>query len=147
MAIKLFLKLNGINGESTNADYPNWIGVLSYSWATARVVDTGRVLSSPLQLTASMGRHSPPLMEALTDGASFRECRLVGVTGQRNIQFLEIALTGGTPINFDVAGSASADYPAEVWSFQYSRVSVKYWTISGNQQGTVVESEWQAEGF
>jgi type VI secretion system secreted protein Hcp len=144
--ILLFLKLNGITGESTNADYRNWIEVLSYSWATARA-EAGRLLSSPLQLTASMGRHSPPLMEALTQSTQFRECRLVGVTGQRNIQFLEIALTGGTAVNFDVAGSASADYPAEVWSFQYSRVSVKYWTISGNQQGTLVESQWQAGDF
>ncbi len=146
MAVSFFLKLNGIAGESTTPDYLNWINVLSYSWATARA-DADRIVSSPLQLTAIMGKHSPPLMEAMTMGTPFRECRLVGVTGNRNTMFLDIGLTGGEAVNFDVAGSASADYPAEVWAFRYSRVSVKYWTISNNRQGTLFESEWQAEGF
>lgn len=128
MAIRLYLKVNGIDGDVTTRGFNRWIEALSYSWANQQPA-TGPLESGLLQVTTLMGKHSVPLMRAMVTNRDFSDVRLAG-TGQTSSgsyeQFMEIKLTTASLRAFDTAGSASADYPAEVWQFAYTRVETSY---------------------
>ena len=146
MAVKYYLKLNGIDGDVTNRDYPRWVDVLSYAWDTTRTFGAeGELGNSPLRVTTLMGKHSTPLMLRLATNRAIGEVRLAGVTG--STKFMEIKLTGGLLAACDTAASASADYPAEVYAFRYDRIEVNYWPVANGVQGALLAADWAAGEF
>lgn len=160
MAIKLFLQVNGIQGESSNRSYAGWIDALSYSWFASNDMtfdgrfSYGQVTSSPLVVTTRVGKHSPPMMLSVARGGSMSDfgngtVKLAGLTTVDGtaLQFLEIELRDAGVRSFDVAGSGSGNYPAESWAFLYEEATVKYWPINGGSRGTAVTSRWDPRMF
>lgn len=142
MAIRLYLKVNGIDGDVTTRGFSRWIEALSYSWANQKPA-SAPLESGLLQVTTLMGKHSVPLMKAMVTSQDFSDVRLAG-TGQdpdgTYQQFMEIKLTSASLRAFDTAGSASASYPAEVWQFAYTRVETSYLTAG-------LSESWDAGRF
>ncbi len=148
MATKLYLKVNGIDGDASARGFNRWIDALSYSWANEMPAGSS-LRSGMLMVTTLMGKHSVPLMGELATEATLGEVRLAGTTrvGGSDVQFLDIKLTGAIARAVDSAGSSSADYPAEVWSFAYSRVEMTYWTVANGSQSNELRESWNAGQF
>jgi len=154
MAVKYFLQVPGVPGESTSSSNRNWIDVLSFSWG--RVGETsinggslvpGVKIDAPLVVTAYTGKHTPGLMNLLDTADSFA-AKLDGVVGSGSsqwTQFLRISMTGAAVRQFDLAGSASTDYPVESWSLVFSRVTVEYWPVTNGTRGDRQSVDWSVQ--
>lgn len=79
-----FVKITGVEGESTDKDHGGWIDVLSYSGSLAQsgsaVTGTSRsrgtVSMGDISVTKQIDKASPQLNEALCKGTHFPEIEL-----------------------------------------------------------------------
>jgi type VI secretion system secreted protein Hcp len=79
-----FLKITGVEGESTDKDHGGWIDVLSYSGSLTRsgsgVKGTspsrGKVSMGDISVTKEIDKASPKLNDALSTGTHFPEIEL-----------------------------------------------------------------------
>jgi len=141
MAIKFYMQATGIPGDATAGDYRNWIDVLSYSWGGDNaggldpLGDSLAPADAPLQVTCNVGKQTTGLLGKFHTRGSVNSVVLVGVDGRD--EFIRITLSQAHVTQWEMAGSASSDSPAESWSFSYRNSTVRL--------GSLEESwSWQA---
>ena len=92
-----FLKISGVDGESTDKDHDGWIDVLSYSGSsiqpsssvTGTSRDRGSVSMSDFTITKELDKATPKLNEALLKGETIPRIELeVTGSGQSTIYTL-----------------------------------------------------------
>ncbi len=134
MAIKYYLQVNGIPGDSTAQDFRNWIDTLSYSWGgdtSATFQDpVSRAAHQPLLVTTDCGKHTTRMLERFHTRDQISEVVLVGV--ENTTEIIRITLSGVRIRQWEMAGSASADVPVESWSLLYASARVRM----GNLEAT-----------
>ena len=138
MAIDYFLKLTGIEGESTSAQHQNEIDVESWSWGetAARPAGgggggggAGRVVPRDLVFGARTSRATPPLLLACATGRRLQEAVLVGVrAGSAQQQFLRYRLTDVQVTSFETGASETAGGgdPVDQVSLAFRTLEVEY---------------------
>lgn len=73
-----FVKFEGIDGESMDADHEKWIEVLSMDWGMLRAATTGQsrrrgsAVIEDISFSTDFNLASPELMQALADGRVLR---------------------------------------------------------------------------
>jgi type VI secretion system secreted protein Hcp len=136
--VDCFLKLSGIDGESTDAQFPKSIEILSWSigasqsdrrdlWSGQRV---GQALFDRLQFTCPFSNASPTLINHLASGKHIASaelnCRKAGDSPQ---VFQKVMLTdcvvsevsSGSPY---VEGAES--FPTEIYSLSFAKIEYLY---------------------
>jgi type VI secretion system secreted protein Hcp len=90
MATVFFLKLDGIDGQSTDKKHDKWLDVISFSHGTAQNASiqragdvAGRGQFEPFVFTHAVDKASPKLQQCCMKGdkiakAQFQYCRVVG---------------------------------------------------------------------
>lgn len=86
MAFDAFLKIDGIDGESTDDKHKNWIEILSFSWGlTQPATGSGssggarsseRVTASDFSIVKTIDKTTPKLMEKVCNGEHIKEIKL-----------------------------------------------------------------------
>ncbi len=74
-AVDYFLKIDGIDGESTDKDHKGEIDVLSWSWGMSQSGSADGTIVPDIQeleLTKYVDKSTPKLMEALAGGVPLR---------------------------------------------------------------------------
>jgi type VI secretion system Hcp family effector len=102
-----FVKITGVEGESTDKDHDGWIDVLSYSGSLAQtgsaVTGTSRsrgtVPMGDISVTKELDKATPKLNEALCKGTHFPEIEIevratTGGSGQSIIYTLKDVIIG-----------------------------------------------------
>src|SRR6185312_14895020 len=137
MAVDIFIKIDGIPGESTDRDHRDEIEVSSYSWgetntgahAFAGGGGAGRVSMQDLHFTASVSKASPSLMLHCATGQHIKNAKLtVRKAGSEGggFDFLTITLTDVLISSFQESGSGGGDQPQESISMNYATVKIEY---------------------
>ena len=103
MAFDAFLKIDGIDGESQDAQHKGSIDVLSFSWGETRGSTVahgsgggaGKVSFQDLHFTMKVNVASPKLMLACATGKHIPKATLVcrQRADERNVEFLKFTLT------------------------------------------------------
>lgn len=89
MAVDIFLKIDGIDGESKEAAHRDWIEVSSWNWGVQQVTTprdgagAGKVSVQDLTITKSLDKASPALMQSCATGRRMKEVTL-DLTRQKN---------------------------------------------------------------
>ena len=138
MSIDIFIKIDGIPGESTDREHKDEIEVLSYSWgesnagahfATGSGAGAGKVSMQDLHITMHVSKASPSLMLHCATGKHIPTAKLTvrkaGSEGS-GFDFLTITLTDVLVSSFQEAGSSGGDLPQESVSFVYKTVKIEY---------------------
>ncbi len=145
MAVDYFLRIDGIEGESTDADHNKWIDVHSYSWgvetpaldsSAPRDRTSGKVNFIDLGILKSVDRATPDLMIHCANGKRIPTVELEGVrTGGERHTFVKYVLNDCmvSSVNDDGTDS-SQERPSEAVTFRYRKVTVEYRPI--DQAGT-----------
>ena len=128
MAVDMFLKLAGVDGESTNNKYSKWIDVLSFSWGIAdatRSADSARLSSqrkaqvSDFSITKYLDKSSPKLFEMACSGEHIPELNFSLVrAGEKQEEFYKIKLTDILISGVQNSGGTSS-LPTESISFSF----------------------------
>jgi type VI secretion system secreted protein Hcp len=136
MAVDYFLKLDGIEGESTDDKHKNEIDVESWSWGESQQGTFGRgggggagkVSMQDFHFVMKLNKASPKLMLACADGQHIKEgtlaCRKAG-GGQQ--EFHTIKMTDILVSSYQTGGSSGGDIvPTDQISLNYSKIEFEY---------------------
>jgi len=134
MAVDYFLKIDGIEGESTDAKHANWIDVDSWSWgenqplqpATGSGAGAGKVHFRDFAFTTRVSKASPKLFLACASGQHIKEARLVGrKAGKDQQEFLTWTFTDLLVSGYQTGGTEQ-QLPLDSVSLNFGKVRVEY---------------------
>ncbi len=130
----IFLKLDGVAGESTNPQHPGEIDVQGFDFAVSNTTDaagggagTGKAVFAPIKFTKTVDKSSPLLMLRTATGqhmatATFSFKR-PGADG-----FLTYKLTDVTVTSYEQGGDSPLTEHVEL---TYSKIVVSYLPVAG----------------
>ena len=141
MAVDYFLKLDGIEGESTATGYEKQITLLSFSWGgsqTTSVAGTGgsgagKVDLSDLSIMKYYDKASVKMFESMLKGNHIKTGVMSAQKAGGKGPYLKISL--GELFVTSLQDSASSEIPTESVSFSYNTIKIEYSTQ--NEQGTL----------
>jgi type VI secretion system secreted protein Hcp len=146
----MFLKLEGIKGESKDADHKDEIEILSFSWGATNSGAThvgggagaGKVSFSDVSFTKPIDAASAPLVLHTANGKHIKSgiltVRKAGAGDGEQVEYLKIKLTDILVSSVNQAGSQSESLPMESLSLNFTKVEFSY----QDEKGVPHESEW-----
>ncbi len=136
MGFDMFLKIDGIQSESTDAGHRGEIDVLSYAWGESQPAvpsvggggGAGRVTMQDFHFAMHVNKVSPKLFLACANGAHIKNAIL---TVRRPVagapEFLKWSLSDVTVTSYQTAISMpSGEPPTDQVSLRFARIEVEY---------------------
>lgn len=136
MAFDIFLKIDGIKGESSDAQHREEIELASFSWGASQQGTTssgggagvGKTTFQDLHVVMDVSQASPQLFLACAEGRHIKTavllCRRAGGREQR--EFLRYTLSDVLVASFQTIGQAEDSAPVDQVSFKYAQVKIEY---------------------
>lgn len=131
-----FLKIDGIDGESTDSKHKNEIDVLEWSWgetqsgkmAAGGGGGAGKVAMQDFNFVMNVNKASPKLLQACACGQHIKSavliCRKAGSDQQ---EYLKITLSDLIVSSYQTGGSSRSDIlPIDKISLNYSKIEFEY---------------------
>ena len=135
MAVDMFLKIDGIKGESVDDKHKDEIDVLSWSWGMSQSgaahmgggAGAGKVNVQDLSFTKHIDVSSPDLYLACCNGKHLKEAKLVvRKAGESPLEYLVITMTDVIISSATLGGSGGEDRLTENVSLNFGKVKVDY---------------------
>ena len=156
MAIDIFLKIDGIDGESTDVKHKNEIAILSYAWGEEAQTalaggaggaggGVGKVAMQDFHFSMPVNKASPKLFLACAKGEHFKDAVLtVRHPGASPTDFLKWRFTDVLISSYQTAGAvATGVLPADHVSLNFSKIEVEYRPVKPDgTPGTPVKAGW-----
>lgn len=154
-----YMKIDGVDGESTDAGHEKWINLLSVSQGLSRPMKAGASGSTRQRASTDVGdvvvvkemdSSTTKLIQALCDGKNYKEilidlCTSTGKEGR--VPYYQWKLEKCFITSYDVSGGATdGSVPTESLSINFERI---HWTYDkmdkdGNSTGKIPAS-WDVE--
>jgi type VI secretion system secreted protein Hcp len=136
MAERWFLKLDGIDGESTDAAHKGELDVLSWSWGVTQSGSpgggggggAGKATFADFQFTSGISKASPALFLAAATGSHIASAVLTGIRTAakgKGLEFLTYTLTD-VMVTSVQHGDSVGTVPTEQFALSYSKFQVSY---------------------
>lgn len=134
-AVDYFLKIEGIDGESTDDKHKNEIDVLSWSWGEANSGShgagggggAGKVMMQDFSFTMKVNKASPKLMLACATGEHLKKATLTcRKAGKEQQEYLVIKFTDLLVSSFQTGGSAGEVVPVDQVSLNFAKIEYEY---------------------
>jgi type VI secretion system secreted protein Hcp len=132
-AVDMFLKLNGINGESKDRAHANEIDVLAWSWGESNgtaLTKKGLVPTACIQdlsFTKYIDAASPELIMKTINGQVIVDAKLtVRKAGATPLEFLVLTMTNVTVKSYSTGGSGGEDRLTENVTLRFGRMLGTY---------------------
>jgi type VI secretion system secreted protein Hcp len=141
----MFLKLDGIKGESTDSKHKGDIEIESFQWGVGRGIGSatggagaGKTTIQTFKITKSLDKSSPLLLGAATSGKHIKEADLLFAhkAGGKETDYLEIKLENVLISSVQDGGSAKGA-PQENVTFTFQKAEEIYLGANGKSQGKV----------
>jgi len=153
----MYIQMDGIPGESTDADHKDWIDLLSAGLSVHRPVAgahagvtraQGAADFDPISISKSVDKSSVKLMEAVAKGTSFKTVKIDFTTsygGDKRVPYMKIELKDALVTSYSVSGGAEGA-PSEHFSINFSEIKTTYtqYDKQGKSKGNV-DMTWKVE--
>lgn len=136
MGFDIFLRIDGIQGESKDAGHKDEIDILSYAWGESQPAapsaggggGAGKVTMQDFRFAMHVNRASSKLFLACASGTHIKNAILtVRGPGAGAPEFLKWSLTDVTVASYQTAGDASAGQPpTDQVSLRFAKIEVEY---------------------
>jgi type VI secretion system secreted protein Hcp len=135
MAVDMFMKLDGIQGEAQDAVHKNEIDVLAWSWGASNSgsahqgggAGSGKANFQDLSFTKYIDLSSTSLMQACATGKHVANATLtVRKAGTNPLEYLVINMTEVLISNISTGGSGGEDRLTENVSLNFASFKVNY---------------------
>ena len=136
MAADMFIKIDGIKGESNDSKHPDEIEVLSWSWGMSNAgsahVGSGQGASkvniNDLVIQKSLDKSTPPLMLASITGKHIKEATLVvrKAAGDEPLEYLTITMQDILVSSVSNSGMQGGGAISESITLNFAKVKLKY---------------------
>ena len=155
MAVDMFLKLDGIKGESKDAKHKDEIHIESFSWGLSQTGahgaggggGAGKVAVHDISVTKFLDKASPELMLACCNGKHIKEGLItVRKAGENPVEYLKIKLTDILISGVQDAGHGS-DLLTENVTLNFAKFHVDYQEQAkdGKAAGGPVSMGWDVK--
>ena len=133
--VDYFLKIDGIQGESTDDKHKNEIDVQSWSWGETNTGDAahrggmgaGKVSMQDFHFVMHINKATPKLMEACATGQHIKSailtCRKAGGTQQ---EYLKVTFSDLIVSSYQGGGSHGDMIPVDQVSLNFSKIEYEY---------------------
>ncbi|HEX9375606.1 MAG TPA: type VI secretion system tube protein Hcp [Actinomycetota bacterium] len=142
MAVDMFLKVDGIPGESLDSKHKGEIDILSFSWGASRATDPtgGAVGLHDFSFGHRLDFASPQLMLACASGKHIPTALLTvrKSTQKAPVEYMKVTLSDCLVSSFQSGGHGEA-LPTESFSLNFAKVKIFYEKV--RLDGSVGESE------
>src|SRR6266566_2067063 len=132
--VDLFLKIDGIQGESRDAKHKGEIDLESFSWGETASTGAqagggggaGKVHMEDLHVVMKLNKASPLLFLACATGQHLKQAILTArKAGKAQLEFLVFKFTDLLVSSYQTGGSADLE-PTDHVSFNFSRIELEY---------------------
>ncbi len=136
MAVDMFLKIDGIEGESPDAKHKASLEIQSFSFGASQIGSfgsgggggAGKVNMQDFHFVINLGKHSPKLFENLCTGkhipTATLTCRKAGGEAQ---DYLKIKFSDCLISSYQVGcSSQGGDLPMDQCSFNFTKIETEY---------------------
>ena len=150
-AVDMFIKIDTIEGESTDKTHGKEIDVLSWSFGASQSGSmagggggAGKVSMQDFTFTKSFDKSSPKLFEALATGQHLKEAKLVlRSAGGSQLEYLVITFSDVLISSYSTGGSSGDDRPTESVSLNFAQIKMSYVEQDAKgSAGAAVEFGW-----
>jgi type VI secretion system secreted protein Hcp len=135
MAFDAFLKIDGIDGESTAKKHEGEIEVLSFSWnisntstgSTGGGGGAGKAVPSDFNIVKHIDKASPALIVAVCSGEHIRDATFTVEqprAGKAGEAFLKIKLTDVLISSYQTGGGGN-DLPTDQVSLNFAKINIQ----------------------
>jgi type VI secretion system secreted protein Hcp len=135
MAVDMFLKIEGINGESQDSVHAKEIDILAWSWGvsnsgsahTGGGAGSGKANFEDISFTKFVDLSSTHLMLACANGKHITKATLVcRKAGEKPLEYLTIVLENILVSDYKTGGTGSEERLTENFSMNFAKMSVNY---------------------
>ena len=135
MAIDMFLKIDGITGDSLDSKHKGEIDILSWSWGMSTPVASrlgsgggaGKVNMQDISVTKFCDSASNAIMLASANGQHIKTCTLLSRRGAgTQINYVALTLTDVIVTSVSLGGSGGEDRFTENVTLNFSKVKFEY---------------------
>lgn len=135
MALDTFARIDGIKGESKDAQHKDEIDILSWSWGVSQSGTMshgggggeGKASFQDFTFTHHIDKASPLLLKACATGQHIKDATItVRKSGKNPIDYLVIKLTDVLVTNVSLGLAAESAVTSESVSLQFAKVDFEY---------------------
>lgn len=137
MALDIYMKVDGVEGESVRAGVEKWVDLESFSWGATQSgtahhgtgAGSGRANVQDIHVTKYMDKTTTTLLQNLCLGQHYKsiEFKVRKVTGGKPLDYLIIKLTDAMLSSYSTgSGKADDDRILEHLSFNFAKVEMTY---------------------
>jgi len=134
MAQKIFVKIEGIPGESTDQRHKDEIEVLNWSWSFLQQqsgprgggAGGGKPVVSGIAFTHKIDKSSPLLMSKCLTGAQFREAILSIQSSRPDLDNLVFKAQDVLISSVVLSDNVEDPYPAETVTYTFKKITEEY---------------------
>lgn len=152
MSTDIFLRIEGITGESQDASHKGWINVDSFTWGAAQPGNmavgggggAGKVRYRDLTIQAKIDKATPAVMRYISNGKHISKVEIsVCKAGGNQVEYCRISLEDVLITNVMFNGATQRDLIGITYQFQAARVKNQYWEqLNNGGKGAESQSGW-----
>jgi len=135
MAVDMFLKLDGCDGESADKEHTNEIDVLAFSWGMTQSGSmhiaggggSGKVNVQDMSITKYLDKASTVLMQKCCSGKHFASAVLTcRKAGDKPVEYFKVTMEEVLVSSVSEGGSGGEDKQTENITLNFAKVKVEY---------------------
>ena len=136
MALDFFLKIDGIDGESSDAKHKNEIDIDAWSWGAAQSGagagggggGAGKVSMQDFQFVMNLSKASPKLMLACATGKHIKQATLTArKAGKGQHEYLTFKLSDVLVSSYQTGGSEQTEsMPFDQVALKFAKIEMSY---------------------
>ncbi|MDS1142258.1 type VI secretion system tube protein Hcp [Pusillimonas sp. SM2304] len=136
MAVDMFMKIDGANGESKDANHKDWTDIQSFSWgATQPGAITsgggggiGKANFNDLHVVARIDKAAPAVMKHCANGKHLSKIELsLCKAGGSQIEYSKVTLEDVLVTSVQIAADKESEAVLVNYAFQAAKVKQQYW--------------------
>ncbi len=138
-SVDMFLKIEGVKGESTDSAHSDEIDVLAWSWGTSS--NSRQVCVQDVSITKYVDKASPILLMNQVEGVVYPSATLVvRRAGERPFEFISLEFRNLNVSSLSTGGSGGEDRLTENVTLNFDEVKYTYTpqNADGSRGGEIV---------
>lgn len=126
-AVDMFIKIDGVDGESQDAKHENWSDVLAWSWGLSKD-SRGKTCIQNLSITKWLDSATPALAQSIPDNERYVFATLVmrSASGTNPLEFLVYDMSNVSVTSMSMGGSGGEDRLTENVTFEFEELTGTY---------------------
>jgi type VI secretion system secreted protein Hcp len=157
MAVDMFLKIDGVQGESKDKTHSKQIDVLAWSWGLSNTgsahvgggAGSGKVNVQDVSITKWVDSASPKLVLACCEGSHYSQVLLTvrKAAGKAPLEYVKITLSEVLIAGISTGGSGGEERLTENVTLNFGKFSMDYTPQQDDgSAGTAINAAWDVAG-